>query len=76
MENEKSVLYWGGISGIMAFIIWIVDVPIYAYVDPFIPKGLSRFPDVRWALEINTILCMMTAFLSIGGLSSNNGRCG
>ena len=65
MENEKSVLRWGGLAGILAFIIWIVDMPIYVYVDPFIPQGLMRFPDVRVALAINTILCMATAFLSI-----------
>ena len=65
MENDKSIQRWGGLAGILAFIIWIVDMPIYAYVDPFIPQGLMRFPDVREALAINTILCMTTAFLSI-----------
>ena len=65
MENEKSVLRWGGLAGILAFIVWIVDMPIYVYVDPFIPGGLLRFPDVRLGLAINTILCMTTAFLSI-----------
>jgi hypothetical protein len=65
MENEKSVLRWGGLAGILAFIIWIIDMPIYMQADPFTPQGLMRFPDVRVTLAINTILCMTTAFLSI-----------
>ena len=40
-------------------------MPIYVYVDPFIPGGLMRFPDVRLGLAVNTIFCMTTAFLSI-----------
>jgi len=65
MENEKSVLRWGGRAGLLAFIVWILDMPVYMYVDPFIAGGLMRFPDVKVALAINTILCMTTAFLSI-----------
>ena len=65
MENEKKVLRWGGLAGILAFIVWIIDMPIYVYVDPFIPGGLMRFPDVRLGLAVNTIFCMTTAFLSI-----------
>ena len=65
MENEKSVLRWGGLAGILAFIVWIVEMPLYGFVDPFIPEGLMRFPDVRVALAMSTILCMATAFLSV-----------
>jgi len=65
MENEKSFLRWGGLVGILAFIVWIVDLPVYGYVDPFVPDGLMRFPDVRVALAVNTILCMTIAFLSV-----------
>jgi len=65
MENEKSVLRWGGRAGILAFIVWILEMPVYVYVDPFITGGLMRFPDVKVALAISTILCMTTAFLSI-----------
>ena len=65
MENEKSVLRWGGRAGLLAFFVWILDMPVYLYVDPFITGGLMRFPDVKVALAINTILCMTTAFLSI-----------
>jgi hypothetical protein len=65
LENEKSVLRWGGLAGILAFIVWIVDMPLYAVADPFIPEGLMRFPDVRLALGMNTVLCIATALLSI-----------
>ena len=65
MENEKSVLRWGGLAGILAFIIFIVDMPIYVFADPFTPEGLMRFTDVRVALAANTILMMTTAVLSI-----------
>ena len=65
MENEKSILRWGGRAGILAFIVWIIEMPVYVYVDPFVSGGLMRFPDVRAILAISTILCMTTAFLSI-----------
>jgi hypothetical protein len=70
MENEKNVLRWGGLAGILAFIIFIVDMPIYAYVDPastplFTHEGLMRFTDIRVALVANTILMMMVAIFSI-----------
>ena len=65
MENEKSVLRWGGLAGILAFIVWIVEMPLYGSVDPFTPEGLMRFTDVRAALGMSTILMMTIAFLSI-----------
>ena len=65
MDNEKNVLQWGGLAGILAFIIWIVDMPLYAFADPFVSEGLTRFPEVRAALAMNTILCVATALLSI-----------
>lgn len=70
MENEKIVLRWGGLAGILAFITFIVDMPIYAFIDPassplFTPEGLMRFTDVRLALVANTILMMMVAIFSI-----------
>jgi hypothetical protein len=70
MENENIVLRWGGLAGILAFIIFIVDMPIYAFVDPassplFTHEGLMRFTDIRVALVANTILMMMVAIFSI-----------
>ena len=65
MENEKSVMRWGGLAGILAFIVWIVEMPLYGSVDPFTPEGLMRFTDIRAALGMSTILMMTIAFLSI-----------
>jgi len=64
-KNTVSVLRWGGLAGVLAFIVWIVELPLYGFVDPFIPEGLMRFPDIRVALAMSTILCMTTAFLSV-----------
>jgi hypothetical protein len=65
MENEKSVLRWGGLAGMLAFIVWIVEMPLYGFIDPFVPEGLMRFPDVRAALWMSTILMMTIAILSV-----------
>jgi hypothetical protein len=65
MENEKSVMRWGGLAGILAFIVWIFEMPLYGFVDPFIPEGLMEFTDVRAALGMSTILMMTIAFLSV-----------
>jgi hypothetical protein len=70
MENEKRVLRWGGLAGILAVIAFIVDMPIYAFADPASaplggPEGLMRFTDIRVALVANTILMMMVAIFSI-----------
>ncbi|MFC1879119.1 hypothetical protein ACFLZW_04335 [Chloroflexota bacterium] len=65
MENDKNVMRWGGLASILAFIVWIVEMPLYGFVDPFTPEGLMRFTNVRTALGISTILMMTIAFMSI-----------
>ena len=65
MENERSVLRWGGLAGILAFIVWIVEMPLYGFVDPFTPEGLMSFTDVRAALGLSTLLMMTIAALSV-----------
>ncbi len=65
LEQEKSALRWGGLAGILAFIVWIFELPLFGFVDPFAPEGLMRFTDVRAALGLSTILMMTIAFLSI-----------
>jgi len=65
MENEKSVLRWGGLAGILAFILWLVEMPLYGSIDPFTPEGLMRFENVRVALGMSTILMMTIAILSV-----------
>ena len=65
MENDQSVLRWGGLAGILAFVVWIVEMPLYGSIDPFTPEGLMRFTDIRAALGLSTILMMTIAFLSV-----------
>jgi hypothetical protein len=65
MENEKNILRWGGLAGLLAFVVWIVELPLYEFVDPFAPEGLQRFTDVRVALGMSTILMMTIAVLSV-----------
>jgi hypothetical protein len=65
METEKCALRLGGLAGMLGFIVWIVELPLYGSVDPFTPEGLTRFTDVRAALGISTILMMTIAFLSV-----------
>jgi len=65
MDNERSVLRWGGVAGILAFIVWIVEMPLYGFVDPFTPEGMMRFTDVRAALGLSTLLMMTIAVLSV-----------
>ncbi len=65
MENEKNLLRWCDLAGILAFIVWIVEMPLYGFVDPFTPEGLMRFTGVRAALGMSTILMMTIAILSV-----------
>jgi hypothetical protein len=65
MESEQRVLRLGGLAGILAFMVWIVELPLFGFVDPFAPEGLTRFTDVRAALGMSTILMMTIAILSI-----------
>jgi hypothetical protein len=43
----------------------MVELPLFGFVDPFTPEGLTRFTDVRAALGLSTILMMTIALLSI-----------
>ena len=65
VEKEKSVLRWGGLVGILAFIVFIVGMPLYSSLSPLTLEGLEAFPDDRVALATSTILSMATAFLSV-----------
>jgi hypothetical protein len=53
MDEEKSVLRWGGLAGTLGGLIFIVDfVIVIAFVgaEPAKPEGeVMRFPDIRAA---------------------------
>ena len=67
MEEERSVLRWGGLAGILGGIIFIlVFVIVIAFVgpDPAEPEGLvMRFPDVRAARTVENSLYLVVLIL-------------
>jgi magnesium-transporting ATPase (P-type) len=67
MEEEKSVLRWGGLAGILGGIIFIlVFVIVIAFVgpDPAEPEGeVMRFPDIRAARTVENSLYLLVLIL-------------
>jgi Domain of unknown function (DUF4386) len=67
MEEEKSVLRWGGLAGILGAIIFIlVFVIVIAFVgaDPAEPDGeIMRFPDIRAARTVEDSLYLVVLIL-------------
>ncbi len=67
MEEEKSVLRWGGLAGILGGILFILTiVTLIAFVgpEPADPEELvMRFPDVRAAFTVGNSLYLMALIL-------------
>jgi hypothetical protein len=67
MEEEKSVLRWGGLAGILGGIIFIlVFVIVIVFVGPdFVEPGgwVMRFPDIRAARTVENSLYLVTLIL-------------
>src|SRR2546429_10017109 len=67
MEDERNVLLWGGLAGILGGIIFIlVFVVVLAFVgpDPAEPEGLvKRFPDIRAARTVENSLYLVVLIL-------------
>ena len=67
MEEEKSVLRWGGLAGILGGIIFIlvfVIVIVFVGPDPADPEGLvTRFPDIRAARTVENSLYLVVLIL-------------
>src|ERR671916_1653278 len=67
IEEEKSVLRWGGLAGILGGIIFIlVFVIVIAFVgaDPAQPEGeVMRFPDIRAARTVEDSLYLLVLIL-------------
>src|SRR5215208_6984689 len=65
--QEKSVLRWGGLAGILGGIIFIlVFALVIAFVgaDPAQPEGdVMRFPDIRAARTVEDGLCLLVLIL-------------
>jgi hypothetical protein len=67
MEEEQSVLRWGGLAGILGAIIFIlVFVIVIAFVgaEPAQPEGeVMRFPDIRAARTLEDSLYLVVLIL-------------
>jgi hypothetical protein len=67
MDEEKSVLRWGGLAGILGGIIFIVVfVVVIAFVgaDPAEPEGeVMRFPEIRAACTVEDGLYLVVLVL-------------
>jgi hypothetical protein len=67
MDEEKSVLRWGGLAGILGAIIFVlvfVVVIVFVGADPAKPEGeLMRFPDIRAARTVEDGLYLVVLIL-------------
>jgi hypothetical protein len=67
MEQEKSVLRWGGLAGILGSIILILVfaiVIVFVGPDPADPEGLvARFPDIKTARTVENSLYLVVLIL-------------
>jgi hypothetical protein len=67
MDEEKSVLRWGGLAGILGAIIFVlvfVVVIVFVGADPAQPEGeLVRFPDIRAARTVEDGLYLVVLIL-------------
>ena len=67
MEEEKSVLRWGGLAGILGGIIFIlvfVIVIVFVGPDPAEPEGeVMRFPDIKAARTVEDGLYLVVLIL-------------
>jgi len=65
--EEKSVLRWGGLAGILGgvlFILVFVIVGVFVGVDPAEPEGqVMRFPDIRAARTVENGLYLVVLIL-------------
>jgi hypothetical protein len=67
MDEEKGVLRWGGVAGILGgiiFVLVIVVVIVFVGADPAQPEGeLRRFPDIRAARTVEDSLYLVVLIL-------------
>lgn len=69
MDEEKNVLRWGGLAGILgsiAFVLVFVIVIVFVGPDPAEPEGpVTRFPDIRTARTVENSLYLVVLILWI-----------
>ena len=69
MEQEKSVLKWGGLAGLLGFILFIlvwVVVGVFVPPDPADLAGwVTRFPDIRAARVVENGIYLVALLLEV-----------
>jgi len=69
MDQEKSVLRWGGLAGILGSILLILVMVVVGLIVPPEPLILSdwviRFPDIKGARVIENIMYLIALLLEI-----------
>ncbi len=69
VEQEKSVLRWGGLAGMMGgilFILAMVQVAVFVPPDPTdLAEWVIRFPDVKAARVVENIIYLTALILEI-----------
>ncbi len=68
MDQEKSVLRWGGLAGILGGILFILTVVILLGLPATPPNPaalVTRWPDVRLAITVGDALFLMSDILWI-----------
>ena len=68
-DEEKSVLRWGGLAGILAGILFLVAIPLTTLFPspslPPTPEQLMRFPDIRAGLTALLSLVIASHILTV-----------
>jgi len=69
MEQEKSVLRWGGLAGMLGGILCIlvmIVVGVFVPEDPTdLAKWVTRFPDVKTARIVENVMYMVALVLEV-----------
>src|SRR6476661_2861286 len=63
MEQENSVLRWGGLAGVLGGIIFILVFVIVGVFAGMGPVDVMRYPDVRTALKVGDNLYLVVLIL-------------
>lgn len=63
MAQEKSVLQWGGLAGVLGGILFILVFAIVGVFAGMEPVGVMRYPDVRTALKVGDSLYLVVLIL-------------
>ena len=63
MAQEKSVLQWGGLAGVLGGIIFILVFVIVGVFAGMGPVDVMRFPDIRTALIVGDSLYLVVLIL-------------